>query len=329
MGMSSEWLFFDPEVEALLREIASEPRSRLLRFGRPRTLRGLFPSHGVGLDAGGAPGLASAERHLLDVHRVELAWALREACLIKFLGDRGFGHRIGRNVDMTRGHRVPSAARWRRLFRNELQRGGLDPRMQLRSQEAPLALESDWLSNSVSFLASLSLQLEATDQARIYLAIDLALMGQHASSRRVLNEVLAGKPTAEHASCALQALALCSSARRAYGEAAVLARRSARTGPERPEPYLNWLYYSLMSGDRAAAVDCSRRIDDLMDSRHPAVRLFERQLRAQRRSSERSTCDRAPGIARRIEGELGEPARRIARVLTGGGGSVNPPPNYS
>jgi hypothetical protein len=307
--MSFKLLFFDPEVEALLREIASDPRSKLLRFDRPRLLRGLFPRHPVG---GRAPGLGKAERHLLDVHRVELAWALRQACLVKFLGERGFGRWIGRNVDLTHGYRVPSAARWRRLFRDELERGGSASWQQGCS---PLHVESDWLSDSISHLASMSLQLESTDQARIYLAIDLALMGRNASSKRVLKEVLAGKATDEIASHALQALALCSSADRAYGEAAGLARRSARMGAERPEPYLNWLYYSLLSCDRAAAVECSDRISDLMDSRHPAVELFEKQLRTQRRSGEWSPSARTRGCVRRIDDQLGEPARRIARVL--------------
>jgi len=304
MEMSFGLLFFDPEVEALLREIAADPRSKLLRFDRPRTLRGLFPAHPVGA---GAPGLGKAERHLLDVHRVELAWALREACMVKFLGERSFERWIGRNVDVTRGYRVTKRKAWRRMFRDELVLGGRTP--------SPLGVESDRLSDSVSHLASISLQLEASDQARIYLAIDLALMGQIASSRRVLKQVLAQRPTDGHASHALQVLALCCSAEGAWGEAADLAHRSACKGPERPEPCLNRLYYSLMSCDGAAAVEGSHRIDDLMDSRHSAVALFERQLRAQRRSGEWSLSARTRACVRRIEGELGEPARRIAHVL--------------
>jgi hypothetical protein len=80
---SSEFITLDPEFEEVLREVAADPDSSLLRVPRPKRIRSLF-------DRGSAvgalePGLTRAEQHLLQVHRNELAWLLRQACLVKLV----------------------------------------------------------------------------------------------------------------------------------------------------------------------------------------------------------------------------------------------------
>ena len=44
--MTPEPLGFDPELEGLLRELAADPRSQLLRSTRPRTTAGLLERAG-------------------------------------------------------------------------------------------------------------------------------------------------------------------------------------------------------------------------------------------------------------------------------------------
>lgn len=66
---------FDPEVEALLREIAEDPRSNLLRVPRPMASRALVED--VPIVSVATAGLTKAERHLAIVHREELSYLLR------------------------------------------------------------------------------------------------------------------------------------------------------------------------------------------------------------------------------------------------------------
>ena len=73
--MTSLKLDLDPEVEALLQEIASDPRSKLLRVNRPASVS-LFaetrPSVGVA-----TAGLTKAERHLVQTARADAGFLLR------------------------------------------------------------------------------------------------------------------------------------------------------------------------------------------------------------------------------------------------------------
>lgn len=70
-------LQLDPEVEEILREVAADPRSKLLRVQRPTSVRALteqVPTVGVA-----TAGLTVAERHLVQTYRAEVAYALRLA----------------------------------------------------------------------------------------------------------------------------------------------------------------------------------------------------------------------------------------------------------
>lgn len=68
----------EPALEELLREVASDPRSSLLRVDRPSLLKGPFDHDPMVRES--FTGLRSAERELLRVYRQELGHALRECC---------------------------------------------------------------------------------------------------------------------------------------------------------------------------------------------------------------------------------------------------------
>jgi hypothetical protein len=74
--MTADVITLHPEVEGILREVASRPGSVLLRVARGAE-RAILSDDVV---LGGYSGqLRSAERHLLAVHREEVAFALRQA----------------------------------------------------------------------------------------------------------------------------------------------------------------------------------------------------------------------------------------------------------
>lgn len=68
----------EPALEELLREVAADPRSNLLRVDRPSLLKGPFDHDPMVRES--CTGLRSAERELLRVYRQELGLALRECC---------------------------------------------------------------------------------------------------------------------------------------------------------------------------------------------------------------------------------------------------------
>jgi hypothetical protein len=102
MAMAAEAAIFSPEVEELLREIAKEPDSVLLRVPREKVPAALLETRSpIGPMTA---GLSSAERELVRVHREEFAFQLRQACWVKLAtSDEGhsfLNRRIGRNTDI-------------------------------------------------------------------------------------------------------------------------------------------------------------------------------------------------------------------------------------
>jgi len=69
--MSDSSYLLDPEVEAILQEVAKDPDSVLLRVDRPKELRVLLAGGDTVVRS--KTGLSSAEKQLLEVHRDEAA----------------------------------------------------------------------------------------------------------------------------------------------------------------------------------------------------------------------------------------------------------------
>src|SRR5262245_31177745 len=76
-----EILKLDPELEHLLRELAAEPDSSLLRVARPAVMPALFETNTVVSQH--ATGLLPVEREILRAHRAELV-----EVLLDFMRDR-------------------------------------------------------------------------------------------------------------------------------------------------------------------------------------------------------------------------------------------------
>lgn len=77
--MTTMKLDLDPEIDGLLREIAADPKSKLLRVRRPvdvRVFAETRPAIGVA-----TAGLTKAERHLVQAHREEVAHKLIQNAL--------------------------------------------------------------------------------------------------------------------------------------------------------------------------------------------------------------------------------------------------------
>jgi hypothetical protein len=85
----SEPITIDPEVEEILRRVASVPGSALLRVSRPRTIyEFLHRDTAVGL---AMPSLTAAEHHILQSYRSDIAQFLLEACRRRLISGPGGG----------------------------------------------------------------------------------------------------------------------------------------------------------------------------------------------------------------------------------------------
>jgi len=123
---AAEPLGFDPELEGLLRELAADPRSQLLRSTRPRTAAGLLER--AGAVSPSRAGLTAAERHLLEVHRDELADVLRRACLMRFYSDPARALYLNRSRDAQHAIAFDTPERWRERAREALADARRSPR---------------------------------------------------------------------------------------------------------------------------------------------------------------------------------------------------------
>lgn len=177
----------DPEVEALLREVAQDPRSTLLRVERPKAIRGLLerePVIGVA-----TAGLTTAERHLVQTKRADVAYALRvlstnmlasdprSSDVLSQQGVQGlfaqpvksgrFAHELTATIDSLESIDLQSA----RGLRGSL--AGTHPVL-------PTVLQ----------LSAAAQRLEPTDNSRMHAATWFALEGQFHSEILILRNIL-------------------------------------------------------------------------------------------------------------------------------------------
>lgn len=108
----------DAELEALLGEVARNPRATLLRVARPTAFREAFEA--LREVEPHATGLIAAERELLREHRAQLARLLRQACVTKIYAHPAARGRFVRYQTTAGPIEVLEPRRWRERARDEL-----------------------------------------------------------------------------------------------------------------------------------------------------------------------------------------------------------------
>lgn len=312
--MDSEPVLFDPEFEAILREVAADPHSSLLRVKRPQVLGELFDQYSP--ISTQATGLTKAERHLLQVHRNEIAWLLRQACLIKLIegpSSKRFVSRFaapGKEVTLLAPAEMEASVRERRERSSDLEEctHGLDLLAQCvadRRGEEPRVAE----------LATAAFRLEPTDQARLMVGYDLVLREEARSSLRLMRRVLMNDPAERDAARAWACVGMCftdmgdlTSAHQAFREG------SSQSEPEILNSLLR-LVFGLQLGMEADVLDCSRRLDELLSPDDPAVEWFVQVLLQRRGARQWVPTKDGTRLAGSLRERLGRTGGRIANVL--------------
>ncbi|MBL8858313.1 MAG: tetratricopeptide repeat protein [Planctomycetes bacterium] len=178
----------DPEVEAILQEVARDPQSSLLRIERPRVIRGLLerePTVGVA-----TAGLTLAERHLVQTRRAETAFALRVMCINALEVDP-------RNNQILTNSSAGERAKWPSQLENFKRSWSADQESvrEALADEFPAVRESFAVRHPrglpILDLLSVSQRLEPTDGARINGAVWMLLGRQTLTSLHVIHGVLA------------------------------------------------------------------------------------------------------------------------------------------
>lgn len=173
-----------PEIEGLLREVAADPESNLLRLPRTGLRQSLRRAELP--DRAPITGLRPAERELLRTCRHEVAYLLLLACYrqqITAPQNRYLVYSVRTNADIA----DDIDQKWMRIAREKL---GMGSDVQLTRS---LSLLARCASNdgrgwpTVFELAAASTRLVPSTMARNYAALDLILRDQAVSGVRMLN----------------------------------------------------------------------------------------------------------------------------------------------
>lgn len=188
--MSPEMITLRPEIAEILREVASQPGSALLRVPRRDVARSVMETGAVA----GARGatLSEAERHLVQAHREELAFVLRQAAYLRLNEGVDSRHLM---VDRALPHlrdQIPTEKEVR-VRGSQALRGdsghGEEPEVIQLLEQCVASTVSVWAS--AGQLAAASHRLVPTDAARMSAALYSISTGAPSNAILILRLVLA------------------------------------------------------------------------------------------------------------------------------------------
>jgi len=310
--MTADRPIYEPEVEELLRELAVDPTSTLLRVPRKGVVPTLFDKNAMVSPR--AAGLSSAERHLLQVYREDVELLLRQAYLLYCKSNEPFGPTHSWTITVDHHHELPAIEEWDFRAQGALGRPLLgDGAPEAHEVLAHCVRESPISVPSPVQLAAAALRLVPTNQARIYVASDLHLNGRIETGLRAFREVMAQCSSFHKSYClqnmsrAYEDLGDTLAASRCVAEAALICGR-------RPDPLMNWLYVSIQRADQESALNAAMRIDELLKHDHEALVGFVKDLVERRRLGWWKPSSGARAFVLGIEERLGPASRSVANA---------------
>jgi hypothetical protein len=281
----AEPILFDARIEELLREVAADPKSRLLRVPRPARLGvvlGRRPSIGVA-----TAGLGAAERELVALHRGELSYLLRKLAVVRLFESPAAATNHARVSISGQAPLAVDRGDWVESARGSLMVMSVDapPDPGRELLERCVRNPDEIGSVAVTDVAAAANVLEPTDQARIYTALSLAHdPARIDEARSVLLDVLAGQASPANASLAAADIgwleSLCGNSRAACDG----YRRAVELLHENTLAACSWLATSFDCVDRANVESAARSVDHWVGREDPALQSFVDLLRRQRTS---------------------------------------------
>lgn len=307
--VSQDALHTDPEVDGLLREIAADPRSSLFKFGAPRNPMS-WAEYTEPLSPW-TPDLTTAERHLLRVHRADVAQLLRERWGIELiLRPPGRVHIVVGESAQEPGAKV-FAERWREKAHGqpELVPGTQGDLLLRMGERAPLGTED------LSELVHTAMRLDPSNCSRIYLAQDSVRRGELRSARTVLAQVLSTEPDPSLAVHGWMGIAQIESMRGNLRNARDLYDSGVKASPGFLVGMASSILLSAQVGDREALLSKGRALDELGPAHDPALDAFVAGEARTRAAGVWSASQEGVQLARRLQDHVGASTRRVLGVF--------------
>lgn len=297
----AEPILFDARIEELLREVAADPKSCLLRVPRPARLGvvlGRRPAVGVA-----TAGLSAAERELVAVHRGELSYLLRKLAVVRLLESPTAATNLVRVSIAGQAPLSADRGEWVMSTRERLEALGADephdPGRELL--ERCVRTPDEIGSAAVIDIAAAANALEPTDQGRIYTALSLGHdLAQVDEAQAVLLDVLAGQASPTNASLAAADIGRLQSIGGDTRAACQWYRRAVDLLPDNTLAACSWLL-SAVHGCEVSEVEFAMSfVDTRLRIEGMDVQVVVDLVRAQRRAGTFSPSSRAAALARRL-----------------------------
>lgn len=312
---SSEFVTLDPELEMILREVAADPDSPLLRVTRPQRIRGLFERGGAVSER--STLLTKAERQLVRVYRAEVAWLLRQAALVKLLegtpgrlyADR-YNYRGGGEYPLLRPNEIRDRAREIPGVGSKMDDSSSVLMLVERCAAYPLEQRP-----TPADLAAASLRLHPTDEARVLAAMDFSHKDSLRTAIGLLGNVLEADPLPGVATSAWSYIGLAYSRLRDYDRSHRAYMMQSGVDPDGIPGWMYRLSMSLQAGDASDAVHSAAHIDELAAHGGMHVNRFVRALAERRRAGEWTPSVDALRLSPLIRDRIGQVGGRIADAL--------------
>jgi len=284
--MTPEVIQLHPDVEAILREVAAQPGSVLLRVPRSPDARAFSPD---AVQVGASDSwLSSAERHLLQVHSEELAFALRQAAWMRLATGNG-RQRVNRTVTAHCSVPIPSLHDVRVSAARALEGRHVaqaEPEV-IELLEALVAPEGPGRVDPTRLLVA-GHRLVPSARGRILAGSAHALAGRTGSAQMCFADAVRTRLPAELQAVAWNNMADVLEATDEIERAMRAAARASRLMPGLVFAQAARLACALRLGDQAIALDASRILDAI--AIEDAGALDELELRWQERRAARLTA---------------------------------------
>ncbi len=281
-----------PEAEELLREIASESKSSLLRVPRRRSERSLVSLSGERFDREPGRSRSRAERQLAEVTRSEVARVLRDVCSSRLVNDSA-------TKRTTNPHTRDGAVEYPTIeppcagpvaFYDE----DVEEALVLLGRNAEA--ETPRSRPSIGQLATLANKLSPHPRSQLQIGFDLMYKGQTQTARRLLNRVGLNASTSVRAS-ALEASAFCWALDGNPGQAFHEFLAAYKLGSPRPSSLMSAFVNAVDWGDANLVQYTGRLVNDAFSSNEPGVRHFIRSHTVRKRSGDWKTTDPGRRVA--------------------------------
>ena len=271
--MKQEAITFDPMLEELLREVATDPNSCLLRRPRKRAYRALYTTTEAVSEK--STWLTLPERHLVQYYREEVAWLLHQLCEDMAISHPQVAGKI--NQAIRPGHRPALSHqsiqdRWEQVSRSE----GEDQTSQALAVAAACLTHDAHLMDA----AEAMMRLAPSVLARSYVRIHLTNAGELSSAEKLAREICHLPGTQRIRVSALYGLA-----RIAYlqGDSELAMRRYRETfmaaGTIAGVPS-EWLLQALICQDSRSSQDALRSYEEAITALDTALDQEVRSLKA-------------------------------------------------